>query len=261
MRSIAGGLALFLVGSLAVHAGVVVHVSNKNSADGKSRDQELVYAQDGLLRVDKIDEHGQIRDRTLVRDGAFWNVNTQQHTYQKFDKATVAAQQGQMKERMAAMMQNMPPERRAVMEQRMQAMQSESHDFKLNDLGRGDHVGTFACEMWQATRDGKPVAEYCVMPKGGFAGGEELIVATHNAAAIAAEMAAVSPQMSLAISPIYNLYGKMDGFPVLTRHISEGGTNHESVVTSIEKKSLPATQFEIPKGYSEVAMIKGEGAN
>ena len=133
MRAILGGPCLFFLGTLTASAGVVVHVSHKGAADAKPKDQEVVYAQDGLLRIDKLDDQGQVRDLTLVRDGAFWHVDMQQHTYQKFDKSAVAAQQSEMKDRMAAMMQNMPPERRAMVEQRMKAMQQESHNFALND--------------------------------------------------------------------------------------------------------------------------------
>jgi len=261
MPSRMSGLCLLFVCCVGAHAGVVVHISKKDTADSKPKDQQVVYAQDGLLRIDKLDEAGQLRDMTLIRDGAFWDVNIQQRTYQKFDKAAVAAQQSQMKERMAAMMQSMPPERRAMIEQRMKAMESETHEFKLTDLSRSDHVGTFACKMWQATRDGKPIAEYCVAPKGSIAGGEELVNATHKASAAAADMASASPQMARAIAPIYNLYGKMDGFPVLTRHMSGGQPSDEMIVTGIEKKSLPASQFELPKGYTEVAVNKSDDSN
>src|SRR5580765_2605224 len=116
MRAIVGGLCLLLVGGLEAQAGVVVHVSHKGGADTKAKDQEVVYAQDGLLRIDKLDDDGQARNLTLVRDGAFWQVDMQQRTFQKFDKSAVAAQQSELKDRMAAMMQNMPPERRAMVE-------------------------------------------------------------------------------------------------------------------------------------------------
>jgi hypothetical protein len=261
MRSILSVLGVCFGALSAAHAGVVVHMSAKGGADGAPKNQQILYAQDGLLRVDKLDDQGRVRDFTLMRDGVIWDVDTQKHTFRKFDKNAVAAQQNEMSDRMKAMMQNMPPERRAALEQRMKAMQQETHDYALTDLGRSERVGAYSCEIWQAARDGKPVTEYCVVPKGSLTGGDELVTATHKASLIAADVASASPQMSRAIAPIYKIYGKLDGFPVMTRHISAGQTRDEEVVTAIEKKSLPADQFAIPKGFTEVTPGKSVADN
>jgi hypothetical protein len=261
MRSILGCLWVCLGAMTAAHAGVVVHMGGKGSADSAPKNQQILYAQDGLLRVDKLDDQGGVRDFTLMRDGAIWNVDPQKHTFRKFDKNAVATQQNEMSDRMKALMQNMPPERRAALEQRMKAMQQETHDYALTDSGHSERVGAYSCEIWQAARDGKPVTEYCVVPKGSLPGGDELVTATHKASSIAAEVASASPQMARAIAPIYTIYGKLDGFPVMTRHISGGQTRDEIVVTGIEKQSLPADRFAIPKGYTEVAAGKSDVDN
>ena len=254
------GLCLCLAAVSAVQAGVVVHMGAKSSADSAPKTQQVVYAQDGLLRVDKLDDQGKVRDFTLIRDGAIWDVDTQKRTFRKFDKNAVAAQQSELSDRMKAMMQDMPPERRAMIEQRMKAMQ-QAHDYELKDSGRSEHVGAYTCQVWQAVRDGKPITEYCVVPKGSLTGGDELVTATHNASAIAADVASAAPQMARAISPVYKAYGKLDGFPVLTRHLSDGESREEIMVTGIEKKSLPADQFAIPKGFTEATPGKPDADN
>ncbi len=261
MRKITGCLWILLATTTAVRAGVVVHMSGSAGADGAAKHQQTLYAQDGLLRIDKLDEQGKVRDFTVFRDGAIWDVDPQKHTFRKFDKNAMAAEQKVMSDRMQAMMQNMPPERRAMVEQRMKAMQGESHDYQVTNSGRSEHVGAYTCQIWQAVRDGKPVTEYCVVPKGSLTGGDELATATHNASLIAADMASASPQMARAISPVYKMYGKLDGFPVMTRQMSGGGAPEETIVTGIEKKSLPADQFTIPKGYTEVAFGKSDAGN
>ncbi len=256
-----GCLCLCLGALSAAHAGVVVHLGDKESADGAPKNQQVVYAQDGLLRVDKLDDQGRVRDFTLIRDGAVWDIDTQKRTFRKFDKNAVAAQQSEMSDRMQAMLQSMPPEKRAMLEERMKAIQQKTHDYELKDTGRSEHVGAYTCQVWQAVRDGKPVTEYCVVPKGSLTGGDELVTATHNASAIAADVVSASPQMARAISPVYKAYGKLDGFPVLTRHLSDGETHKETIVTGIEKKSLPADQFAIPKGYTEATAEKSDEDN
>jgi Domain of unknown function (DUF4412) len=256
-----GCLCLCLGAVSAVHAGVVVHLSAKEGADSAPKNQQVVYAQDGLLRVDKLDDQGRVRDFTLIRDGAIWDVDTQKRTFRKFDKNAVSAQQSELSDRMKAMLENMPPERRAMLEQRLKAVQQQTHDYELKDSGRSEHVGAYTCQIWQAVRDGKPITEYCVVPKGSLTGGDELVTATHNASAIAADVTSAAPQMARAISPVYKAYGKLDGFPVLTRHLSDGATHEETIVTGIEKKALPADQFAIPKGYTEATAGKPDEDN
>lgn len=261
MRSIWGGVCVCLGATTAAHAGVVVHMSDKSNGDGAARNQQVLYAQDGLLRVDKLDDQGRVQDFTLIRDGAIWDVDTRKHTFMKFDKNAVANQQTELSDRMQAMMQNMPPERRAMVEQRMKAMQQQTHDYELTNSGRSEHVGTYTCQIWQAVRDGKPETEYCVVPKGSLTGGDELVTATHKAALIAADVVSAAPQMTRAISPVYKMYGKLDGFPVMTRHLSGGEARDETVVTGIEKKTLPADQFAIPKGFTDATPGKFDAEN
>jgi hypothetical protein len=261
MQSTLGCLCVFFGAMSAAQAGVVVHMGAKASADGAAKNQQVLYAQDGLLRVDKLDDQGRVRDFTLIRDGAIWDVDTQKHTFRKFDKSAVATQQNELSDRMKAMMQSMPPERRAMVEQRLKAMEKETHDYQLTDAGRSEHVGAYTCEIWQAVRDGKPITEYCVVPKVSLTGGDELVTATHRASVIAADVASAAPQMARAISPVYKMYGKLDGFPVMTRHISAGEAREETVVTGIEKKALPADQFAIPKGFTEVTPGKFDADN
>jgi hypothetical protein len=43
--------------------------------------------------------------------------------------------------------------------------------------------------------------------------------------------------------------------------MSGGQPSDEMIVTGIEKKSLPASQFELPKGYTEVAVNKSDDSN
>lgn len=260
MRSNLIGILLLVAGTSAAVAGVVVHMS-KGDADSPAR-QETLYAQDGLLRVDEVDAKGQVHDFTLIRDGAIWEVDTQKRTFRKFDKAAVSAKMGDMEQQMQAAMASMPPERRAMVEQRMKAMQQQTHDYELTDAGRTEHVGSYTCKVWRATRDGKPMMEYCVAPTGSLTGGDELVAATHKAATIVNDVMSGAPSMARgALAPIYKLYGKMDGYPVSTKDVMGGQSRQESTVTSIEKKSLAADQFAIPKGYTEAALDRSDSDN
>ncbi len=165
-----------------------------------------------------------------------------------------------MQARMQAAMQNMPPERRAMFEAKMKELQQKTHDYALTNAGHSEHVGSYSCEIWNLARDGKQISEYCVAAKGSLPGGDELIAASHKAATVALDVLSAAPQMAKAMPPIYALYGKMDGFPVLTRHLFNGKTEGEDLVTAIERQSLPANKFEIPKGFTETPPVNaGDG--
>jgi hypothetical protein len=63
---------------------------------------------------------------------------------------------------------------------------------------------------------------------------------------------------ALAAAQRFALWGKVDGFPVRTRELSGGKADSEDVVTSIEKQSLPADKFAIPKGFTQTSMGGGD---
>jgi hypothetical protein len=66
--------------------------------------------------------------------------------------------------------------------------------------------------------------------------------------------------MAHAVPPLFILYGKMEGFPVLVRQIS-GSTPDETVVSRIERQTLPADKFQIPQGFTETQPDAGRGSD
>lgn len=254
MKRSAGWLGVSLLGVTMAQAGVVVHFSSKSLPGGQAKNDQVMYAQDGMLRIDKLDDEGHVRDITILRDGVIWSVNVPAHTFRKVDKSALAAQHGAMEDKMKAYVQNLPPDRRAMFEQRMAAVQQGNHDYAVKDSGRSEHVGSYSCEMWQASRDGKVFTENCIAPQASIAGGEELVKAAHNGSAIATDVISAMPQAARMMDPMFTLYGKMNGFPVLVRYMNGTVANREETATSIEKQSLPADQFAIPKGFTEIPL-------
>jgi hypothetical protein len=159
-----------------------------------------------------------------------------------------------MQARMQAMMQNLPPERRALMEQRMKGMAGAPQAaLSLNRTGNTDRVGSWPCDVWQLQKNGKTIGDSCIASRSALTGGDELTDATHKAAAAAADVFASIPVAREAANRMA-LYSKADGFPVRTRNISGGNLEDEETVTSIERQSLPADQFAIPKGFTQSTM-------
>lgn len=254
-----GLLCLAATWMTAVQAGTVVHLDRRDLSNGQSHPESVVYAQGGQFRMDTLDEKGHVRDFVLVRDGSIWQVDVEKRTFYKFDKAALAGQQGQMRERMEAMLQNLPADRRAMMEERMKGMMQKAQQTSvtMTDTGHADHAGSWSCEVWQLLRNGKAVSESCIASRGSLTGGDELVDASQKASAVATDVLSSLPAARTAAQQ-FALYGKVDGFPVRTREISGGKARSEDIVTSIERQSLPADKFAIPKGFTQTTMAGAE---
>jgi hypothetical protein len=232
----------------AAQAGTVVHMDRRSLPDGQAHPETIVYAQEGQFRMDTLDGKGNVQEFVLVRDGTIWQVNVIKRTFYKFDKAALAAKQDEAQ----AMLQNMPADRRAMMEERLKGMlQRVQHtDVAMTDTGHADRAGSWSCEVWQISRDGKTESESCIASRGSLSGGDELVDATHKASAVATDVLSSLPAAHI-VAQDFAIYGKMDGFPVRTRHI---GGSSEDIVTAIERESLPADKFAIPKGFTQTTL-------
>lgn len=250
-----GCVGAWLLGPVTVNAGVVVRMSSRDLPDGKATDHEVIYAQSGMFRIDKLDSQGHVEQIQLIRDGVIWDIDVPQRNFRKFDKSLLAARQSGMQEKMHAYLDKLPPEKRAMFEQRLGAMQQPS--YTVTDSGHSEHVGSYSCEIWQVARQGKVLSENCIARKASLKGGDELVEAAHQAAAAASEALAGIPQAARAMGPTLALYNKMDGFPVLVRRLSGGRADSEDRVTSVETQALPADQFAIPKGFTEKSLGAG----
>ena len=249
---------LALAATTAVaQGGTIVHMDRRDS-DGKTRPGSVIYAQDGQFRMDTLDSAGHVRDFVLVRDGNIWQVDVEKRTFFQLDKAALAGQQGAMRDQMQAMLQKLPPERRAAMEARMKDMMArQSQDrVTITDSGKSDHVGSWSCEVWQVRTAGAASSETCIASRGSLTGGDELVDAVHKAAATASDVLSSIPE-ARATAQRMAVYGKADGFPVRTRELDAGKLESEEIVSTIERQSLAADRFAIPKGFTQTTMGGG----
>jgi len=250
-----GCLGASLLGPVTASAGVVVHMSSRNLPNGEAKDHQVLYAQNGMFRIDRLDPQGRVDQIQLIRDGVIWDIDVPQRTFRKFDKNLLSAQQSGLQTKMRAYLDRLPPEKRAQFEQRLGAMQQQT--YTVTDSGHSEHVGSYSCEVWQVARQGRVISENCIASKSSLKGGDELVEAAHKAAAAASDALAGIPQAARAMGPTLALYNKMDGFPVLVRRLSAGKADSEDTVTSIDTQALPADKFAIPKGFTEKSLGAG----
>jgi hypothetical protein len=253
-------MVLVLAGATAVaQGGTIVHM-DRTDFEGKTRPEAVIYAQDGQFRLDTLDMDGHVSDFVLVRDGSIWQVDVQKRTFYEMDQAALSAQQSQMQERMQGALQNLPPEQRAAMEERMKSFMAgrSQTTVAMTDTGRSDHVGSWACEVWQVRSGAAVSSDACIAPRGSLTGGDELVDAAHKAAATASSVLSAIPGARASAEQMA-VYGKADGFPVRTRELGrDGRVNSAETVSAIERQSLPADRFAIPKGFTQTTLGGGQ---
>jgi len=252
-------MILISAGATAVsHGGTIVHM-NRTDFDGKTRPEAVIYAQEGQFRMDTLDADGHVSNFVLVRDGSVWQVDVPKRTFFEIDQVALAGQQSQMQEQMQAMLQRLPPDQRAAMEERMKGLMAGRSQFSLTmtDTGKTDHVGSWDCEVWQVRRSGAVSSDACIASRGSLAGGDELVDAVHKAAAVTKDVVSALPG-ARATAQQMAVYGKVDGFPVRTRQLgSDGSVESAETVSSVERQSLPADRFAIPKGFTQTTLGGG----
>jgi hypothetical protein len=256
MRVLLASLTLSFIAVVA-EAGVVVHYETKDMTTGKTSDEAVLYALDGMLRMDSLDAGGHVTHMAIVRDGVIWNVNVPQRTYTKIDKAFVQQKLGAANSQLQAMMAQLPPERRAEMEARMKQMQ-QPDAVVWNDTGRSDRAGSYSCRIYEEKRaDNKVRAEYCIAAPGSVPGGDELAGALHKAALTAQDIFAGVPEARRAADQ-FSRFAKMNGVPVIKRDLAGGKASREEHAKSIDRESLAVDKFAVPKGFTEQSDAGGK---
>lgn len=246
-------IAVYMIGAGTAHAGVVIHSTSKDLKSGREADHQTYYVQNGLVRMERIDDHGQPRQITLFRDNALLELQPAQRTYTKMDKSAMQQAGQQMEQELA----KMPPEQRAMVEKMMGGASGKSpgaapqQESTWTDTGKTETVGQYTCHVWESRFNGKLETQFCVVPTGTLPGGDELVSAMREAGKIAKELASAMPEAASASSRQLAAFYRLQGYPVLVRHFSGETPTREDVVQSIERQSLPANQFEIPQGYTE----------
>lgn len=238
-------------------AGVVLHVGSRDLPSGKAAPHELYYAQNGMMRVDTLGERNKVTQVYIVRDGVIWDIDPQQRTYSRIDQAALKAFIGDRQSQMDAMIANLPPAQRAMMQERVAKMH-DPHQAKFTDTGRSEQSGPYSCRVWQEQHDARPYAEYCVVPATSLPGGSELATSMHTAIETANRLVSGIPQLAMGAEHLTRL-DKLHGFPVTQRFLSSSGqAEREDVLTSVETIDLPADKFAIPQGFTEKTMGERE---
>jgi hypothetical protein len=248
-------LALVVLAGGSAHAGAVLQVGVKD-ATGKTVPDEVYYAQNGMMRIDSVDAQGDIVRMNIIRDGVIWEVHTRERTFSRIDAQSLNAS---MDARMQAMMANLPPDKRAMMQARLAQLAQPHSDSTFTDTGRSDRSAQYSCHVWQEQRHGGSSREYCVVAASSLPDGDDLAASLKTALETADKIIAGVPMLAPRAEHLTRLE-KMNGFPVHWRDLSSSGaTESEHVLTQAHSQNLPPDTFAVPQGFTEKPLGERSG--
>ncbi len=273
------GLALLVVLGLSpVNPGVVFEVETTDHT-GSRPAETITLSVEGpdLLKMEILprDPNAGKKDEVIFRGdrGEMAVIDHQQRSFFVFDRATMDAMAGQIRQAQQAMngmkipdevLQRMPEKERkrleAMMKQQGAPPEAPRTSTEYRQTGeRATHAG-YPCLKYDWYRDDVRVGELWVTEWDNVEGGEE-------AAEVFKQMAAFFKEMTDTLGKAMGEQGFMggrqdpfgpflevDGFPVVTRTFENGELDTESTLRSARRRTLDPADFEPPAGYKRMTM-------
>ncbi|MBD3233418.1 MAG: DUF4412 domain-containing protein [candidate division Zixibacteria bacterium] len=203
----------------------------------KSKELSTVYIEDDKIKTfDKSENVSTIID---FDSKVLYVVDHDKETYQEIplEELKTAAEDAmaQVNPQMQEAMKNMPPEQQEMMKKMMGDIFSP---VTINKTDETKSILGYKCTKYEGTRQGKEAMEIWAT--------DELKI-EHN----------YSDFMQLQIpggQEMFKDFSKIEGMP-LESHMSMGiagmKTETHTIVTSIDKKDISSSEFEIPSGYQK----------
>jgi hypothetical protein len=120
------------------------------------------------------------------------------------------------------------------------------------DAGRAETVDGRSCRVWTVKRNDVAEQQHCVVPFDTLPGNEDLRAVFDRMASLLGELRKALPQGDDDPNAEFEVYAKMNGYPVLTRELSKDKpTGEETRLVAWRAERVPAAKFEVPAGYEK----------
>ena len=216
--------------------------STTEAADGKHTEESFA-----MPKMFKIVRTGETRNGSVMifrlDKQLLWIVNPEERTYSEMTFADMEKMANKGAEKMAAMkerMKEMPEERRMMMEKMMGI---NDQPVEVKNTGESKTVSGYKCTKFLVLRGNEEMMSLWVTD--GLKEFKPLMADWKN---FSERMSTMTAQFAKGMADIYK---KIDGFPMQTA-LSVMGQTMTTNVTKVEKRSTPASEFEVPSGYKKV---------
>lgn len=251
-------------------AGVVLHTETTfpNRAEMPPQAGSMMIEGNNLKMT--VDGMGSIPSTVIYRGDRdeILLINHDDHTWRAMDKETMVTlgrhmnpAMEQLQKHMGDALKNMPPERRAMMENIL-ARQGVDLDqgltpgvmdgkieMQVKKTGETQSINNYPCVKYEIWQEGQKVAEHWVTDWKRIDGAQGAQDVFQYMADFSREVWQETFKGSGGPASLFEALGAMEGFPVLTKTFSDGKPVTESRLTGVEKKQASGQEFEPPSDY------------
>lgn len=272
--------AMALTGGHAM-AGVVVSVTDVELADNKPTATTVYLDNDRMKVVNGND--------TMIYRGdlkRMWTIDANDHTYTEITPDTIQQMKGQLAQAQSQAQQrfaNMSPEQRAQMEAamaqlppeqraRMQAMMGGAGGGpggppaappaeKINYVkaGGGKSVGSWRCDSYAKTVNGKKEEDLCIAPIGAVGLNQGDFKVLDSVSGMFGDLSGQAARRNdyMGLDAMNKAIG-FQGVPLETiSYSSDGKPERRNTVNKIDRTNIPASTFDLPPGFTKKEMNFG----
>ena len=242
--------------ALAVQAGVALQM--KESKPGSEKPGQLInmYIDAGKLRID-IGEHGGKKTAMIFNQAkqVMWMIDHSDGSYMEItaaDLQRIKQQLDSAMKQMKAMMANIPPEQRKMVEKMMKQKMGmgKPPSITMQVKSRGEKVGRYVCTLYEVLSDGQRIQEIWAAPIAEAQLGET----EYQTFRAMAEF--FEPPRSSFAQGGWQMPGHedMEGFPVRWLEYKGDRVVAEWETTKAERKALESSLFTVPPGLKKQKM-------
>ena len=190
-------------------------------------------------------------------------IDIEGKTWTKLDKTTMASlgkrvnpAMEQMRKQMEEQMKNIPPERRAMMEKMMKGrglgrvMMEKRPSLDVRKTNKTKTINDYPCVKYETFEESKKVAEHWVTDWKNVRGAGEAKEVFLDMAKFSREIFESSfTDMKMMKRNDFQMWEKVEGFPILTNILSDGKITREILLKSVEDRSVSSVAFDPPEDY------------
>lgn len=263
--------SLGLICSTASLAGVVFEVETREFGFSPPRtEMSTIYAEALSLKMETGQQGSGKTDEMIFR-GDRREMVVVDHTnrsYMVIDKQFVSNMMGQLQQmagQMQGVLDSVPPEQRALVDQMMKNPQSRGQlparpKPEVRSTGRRATVYGYPCVLVTISRQGRKERDVWVTDWNNIKGSRELAATFDSMSDFTQELISAIPMQGQ--SPMrenaFMTIRQMGGFPVATREYREDGTlESETALRSARRLSINPSVFAPPAGYQADSMFGG----
>ncbi|MEM8946226.1 MAG: DUF4412 domain-containing protein [Planctomycetota bacterium] len=270
------------VATLAVAWGVPAEAGLEFSIETRDFDyspprveQSKILAEGISLKMESNDGQSGLPDTVIYRGDRreMMVVDHQRRSYMVIDKqfaANMMRQLQQMSGQMQGMIDSIPADQRAMIQQMTQNQPQTGGQFArpqidVRRVGTRAQVYGYPCTLYSVSRDGRKVRDVWVTNWNNIQGSRNLTTTFESMSQFTEELLSAFPVQAQQQAPMQDnalaTISKMGGFPVASREYRIDGTvASESALRGATYRQIGLTELQPPTGYQQEPMFGGMSA-